>query len=457
MHHCSDGIKATLIYFEGQILLCFPLRVFDASVKEVSSMVVLGKQILFLFVSLLLVASYVQMRTTKTENTIWERMRHALGYTFNTIPLQNSATIATAVAAFCETDHGVNVRLFTNITISSGNCFGSCSQVHTELVKFSEWAIEAPRLSALCLENPFHGFYDCIWPLVHFLTTCLALRHFKSPPIILINNQLLSEQRRYRWVVVAQETYLQQLKGIAAVVEKNLIQGDQCMCVRSLIRFKDHAFWRPVRFQYTQKFLNSTITQSHPAGTKRNGLMSFRQTILQSLALDTSPPRSNSPILLYGREDTKRRIWRNAAAFTELLRKEVNSDTRIYHIKEIPASFASQVNLFNNAALVITPHGAALANSLFMRQNSAILEIASKHCFTKKQMGMQKYNYNSHMFGNISDPNAWVPWHAESLGIYHIIAPCIRPEAASSFFETENESLAQVALVLLMLSKKVTA
>lgn len=131
----------------------------------------------------------------------------------------------------------------------------------------------------------------------------------------------------------------------------------------------------------------------------------------------------------------------------------------ILHSTKVPKAFEQQVEQYNDAALVVAPHGAAMVNTLFMRDRSAVLEIASKHCFTSDGQYQNHsadipFSLDMDVVQNVSDPNAWVPWHAHSLGLYHVTAPCFALKRSESEFETDNHNLLELAVVLLMLVTK---
>lgn len=419
-------------------------------------MATFGMQLVLPIFALSLIALYFQARQTSAGSRVWDLSTQERR-TINEMPmLRNSSYVSVSVAAFCHTEQGLNVRKFQNTSVSSRNCYGYCKRKTPESVSFLDEAIEAPRVSSLCLLNPFHGFYDCVWPLVHYLTTCVALRQFVTPPVILLNNDVLSAERRHKWVVHAQEKFLQGAKGKSSLVEKNRIPGGQCICFRSMVKFNDTYFWRPTRFRYKQEFEKTTVFGSHPVGTKQNGLVAFRETVLRGYGKDSSPPHSMSPVLVYGREDATRRIWRNAATFIRLLAQQLPPGIPIHHMKEVPNSFEEQVTVFNEAALLVAPHGAAMANTLFMKERSAILEISSRYCFSERGVAERNITrLDMDTVQNASDPNAWVPWHAQSLGFYHLSAPCFHMGEDYNTFETENESLVQQAIVLLKLPRKI--
>lgn len=370
-------------------------------------------------------------------------------------PLRLNNTIAKVAAeTFCHTDQGIIFRQFRNTTISARNCIGHCAHKRPESSIFRDFAIEAPRISRLCTDNPFHGFYDCIWPLVHYLTTCASLLRSNSHKTIIANNAVLSDRRFKSWVVRAQQAYLNESNSKWSILEKNRVAENQCLCFNSVVKFANDAFWRPVRYQFANDPFQDAVLYSHPTVTKRNGLVDFRQVILRSLGLNSNPHKDSYKIMVYARQDAKRRRWRNVNYFLQLLKSHLPDKVELISLRRIPRSFDEQVTIFNKANLLIAPHGAAMVNTLFMRTGSAVLEIGSRHCLPKRSGANRNSSFlDTDTIANVSDPNSWVPWHSQSLGLYHMTAPCWSLHGGARDFETENDGLLHMTFVLLMLSR----
>ena len=78
-------------------------------------------------------------------------------------------------------------------------------------------------------------------------------------------------------------------------------------------------------------------------------------------------------VLVYDRENIKRRRWNN---LDQTLHKLLlDKSLYITYITALPKSFRGQLRVFRKSDIVITSHGTALANSLFMRKGSEAIEI----------------------------------------------------------------------------------
>lgn len=344
---------------------------------------------------------------------------------------------------FCHTDPGIQVLKHNGRRKSRHKtCYGNCK--NKTLITIHTTAVEAPRISTLCILNPFHGFYDCLWPLIHYLLSCRT----DKPPII-VKTSTIPKARRKSWVVLAQQLFLHHSSVTNSVVDIGLFKQKQCVCYTNITKFDKHILWRPIRYQYQQRFHNTTVTAQHPAMLKHAALQYFRKTILSHYLLNALPPGPLAPILIYSRRDAGSRVWINVEDFVNRLAHILSNTVPLKLIHEIPDSFHQQIRLHNQARAIIAPHGAAMANTLFMRQTSVVLEITSRHCL---QPSENSSSFHMQSVMNASDPNAWVPWHAESLGLYHLSAPCTYTSQSGRNFITDNDSLTRLAVLSLSLS-----
>lgn len=395
--------------------------------------------------------------------------------------LLNQIFTAKAASQFCHSDPGIIYSTTSSSRPSHRHCLGSCA---TQSPVFLPFAIEAPRLSSLCLLNPFHGFYDCIWPLVHYLTICLHLNNAVS--YILTNNDAISIQRSTQWAAKAQRSFLLNVPRTFHLLEKSTARRSAgCICFKSIVRFRRSAFWRPTRFKFTHNTdsrFQPTIYASHPTYLKRLGLRLFRDSLINAIHLQPAERlEPNAPILIYGREDADRRVWRNARSFARLLRTAVPSHIRVIQISNIPTTFEEQARLFNRISVLVTPHGAALVNTLIMKEGASIIEIAGKHCLQCLRIlpsgrcveaipgdvnaydtfnrfnqsianpGMLPTEFDLDITTNVTDPQSWLPWHAQSLGLNHLPAPCFK---ANGGYVTDNRSLLRTVLLALVLPRQ---
>lgn len=337
--------------------------------------------------------------------------------------------------ALCHSDPGMQTLW--------GGCTGNGSTRSNSSIPI---AIAAPRLSALCISNPYHGFFDCIWPLLHYLTTC-------SPADFLVISDFssLSPTRRHSWAARAHHAYLQAI-GVR-VLQKRALAGRR-ICFRKLVRFRDNHLWRPLNFAVNLRAgprFSFAVPHSEPL--KRAALRSFRRSMLRHFGLDTAPwaRDARTRVLVYDRGRARRRRWTNAVQFIGALRQALGGGARIVHLGAMPRTFADQVRLFNWATVLVAPHGGAMANTLFMRDNSAVIEIASRHCVdaTTTRVAFDVATMKA-------DPNSWTVWHTGYLALHLAHAPCFsgvgRPERLD--FRTHTRSL--VALTRLLIDSQAT-
>lgn len=347
---------------------------------------------------------------------------------------------------FCHSDPGINAQTYSEC--SKHNCFGSCDDNFMN-AQMAPRAIVAPVLTRLCLENPFHGFYDCIWPLLHFMTACTARRANRE--VIIVDLINLSAIRKTRWVVQAQRAFLRSLGRKFKVIDRWKLP--RCTCFNHVVKFKRNTMWRPVRFQSQQKVGGADVLTPHPTALTRKGLQTFRESILKGFRLDSAPADESAPIILYGREDATRRRWLNVDQFEKLLKESLPTNTLVVRWNVTKSrgddDFEMQVKQMNSARLVVAPHGAGMSNTLFSRRKTAIIEIASRRC------GTNETAIDLREAMDVNDENTWTPWHAESLDLLLLAAPCwYENVAGEEDFRTNNKQLVRLALHALQLRRK---
>jgi len=113
-----------------------------------------------------------------------------------------------------------------------------------------------------------------------------------------------------------------------------------------------------------------------PERLKIEAFTTLRKAIFQRLRLPlrrTEQGHRPVHVLLYDRNDTNRRQWVNA----EEVYKKLRNDPRIVlkYTRAMPKSFYAQVELYSWADILISPHGAATTNAVFMPKGADIVEI----------------------------------------------------------------------------------
>lgn len=185
--------------------------------------------------------------------------------------------------------------------------------------------------------------------------------------------------------------------------EKRNNSQPQPVCFERVTRFRQDAFWRPLMFS-AQYFPTSGHKLSHPYVLKHATLRNFRRVVL---AAHAGRPLGERIVVVYDRGDVGRRRWINARAFARALRSAIpNTEVRLLHA--MPRSFAEQVQLHAEAAVVVGGHGAAMVNTLFMREGGVVVKIDSKTCQGRENVGKE----------------GWTRWHAAALGLLFVQVPC---------------------------------
>lgn len=332
-------------------------------------------------------------------------------------------------------------------------CFGSYND-KSVTVAFHESAIMTPKIRDQCAGNPYHGFYDCLWPLLQYISACYTSDDYKKR-YVLIDKSTMSPSKQSSWVSEAQNILLDQVTNPILRLDHGRIGKDEAVCFNDLVRFKRGQFWRPLFFSPILEAKNYTFSVPLPEPLKRKPLNLFRDVVLRSYHLSAqprSPFSSDFRILVYDRADAPRRRWLNSEKFVAALKGLLEPDAHITFIRKMPASFEEQVALFNNVDLHITPHGGSVANSLFMKKNSAILEIQSRDCMARNETSELVFNDAEMKAHN----ETWTAWHAGFMDIHLMPAPCVRDFMEGDLFEvnlfadfvTDNPSLLKLTEML---------
>jgi len=310
--------------------------------------------------------------------------------------------------------------------------------------------------------NPYHAFHDTAWAVGYYIYYCLQdpkNTHIwiSSSSIHKINIEHCFKFRqstedlsgmRPSWGVC----FLSVLAINYGIDEKNIHISDFSastyppgFCWRkqtifsgyyrefkylALPRKSTESFWKFFHKYKVFKKRNDHLQKSVPWNMKRNALINMTKSISNYYVGDSknysfAESENQLQVLLYGRGDVRRRRWRNIDKTIHYLNmdKSINLTT----IYNMPSSFSVQVKLFNKADIVITPHGAALANSVFMKKQSGILEI-HKCCLSE----IRNSPTNLHM---------WTGWHVKEFSLNIRYLQCHEPENILSINELKSLEL----------------
>jgi len=277
--------------------------------------------------------------------------------------------------------------------------------------------------------NPFHAFHDTGWAVGYYLYNCLQRANETHVWV----NSTSDIDLRLCW---EESPYLDRIKqpswGICLLKTVALNRG---------IPLQNFHFGRipPSECWRRETVINGRFRQlAYKAITTRFGHVlvpwEIRKRAVQRIAREVAASyfketseyeeRDTFQILVYAREDVRRRRWKNVNETISLLRKD--PDYTVKTVSRIPISLREQVNLFRDADIVITPHGAALTNSIFMRKHSSILEI-HKCCYQEIRTHPMEFQ-------------RWTAWHVEALSLNIRYLQCHYPGKILSIEQLRNKA-----------------
>lgn len=147
-------------------------------------------------------------------------------------------------------------------------------------------------------------------------------------------------------------------------------------------------------------------------GHKTAALHTIRSSVRSFFNIPNRNGSSPVRILLYDRADARRRRWVNS--FPIFHRLANDNRVVVHYLRRSPKTMRAQVELYAWADIVIGPHGAAMANSIFMEPGSEVVEI---------------WNYcDSNVKRSRFRLRAWTGWHTYLLGINLGYVQCHRAE-----------------------------
>jgi Glycosyltransferase 61 len=118
----------------------------------------------------------------------------------------------------------------------------------------------------------------------------------------------------------------------------------------------------------------------------REALVEFRQTLWQNMNLRGDPWTDQETkvvdnvgprILFYNRLGTRRREWKNSHEIADILRQGYMVKIDVMGEEYNSLNFTKQTQLYNNYSHIVTVHGAHLANLIFSRPGTQVIEIVA--------------------------------------------------------------------------------
>lgn len=117
-------------------------------------------------------------------------------------------------------------------------------------------------------------------------------------------------------------------------------------------------------------------------------------------------------VLVYGREDVRRRRWEEQSLGEFLNWIRGKNDVEVKYLKALSKDVKGQLQDFAWADVVATMHGAALANSIVMQDGTDIVEVW-KCC-------------RDDVRGDTRKRRRWTGWHADVVGVGLMYVQCHR-------------------------------
>lgn len=116
--------------------------------------------------------------------------------------------------------------------------------------------------------------------------------------------------------------------------------------------------------------------------TPNSAVQAARAHLMTSTGLDPTPWQINHPhddddvpILFYDRRGAGRRMWNNSQAVAHVMEQNYKTSIRVVGQDWNGLNFTQQTSLFHEYPIIITPHGAHLANLMFGRPNTQVVEL----------------------------------------------------------------------------------
>lgn len=278
--------------------------------------------------------------------------------------------------------------------------------------------------------NPFHAFHDTAWAVGYYLLNCVGdpretFLWIKADPLTNvtfceIEPAVYNKSRHPKWGICL-------LRNVAIEIgiphEHILLsENEPKYCFRRSTRVKGNFrnlryTWSPTKHSLFRKLWGDRPLV--PWEFRRDALRKIARSVLAQNTLSVYSIRNRIQVLAYGRSDIRRRRWRNINESLDLIRS--NSLYQVTYLPEMPRAFAAQVDIFRRADIIITPHGAALANSIFMKPGSAIIEV---HKCCRQEVRLKP-----------KEPRMWTAWHGKEYDLNITYVQCHRPHQILSIPE----------------------
>lgn len=165
-------------------------------------------------------------------------------------------------------------------------------------------------------------------------------------------------------------------------------KADNTVCFRKLIvpRLGLHRF--PIDWSDPSAAWSVTKSRRTKGGDKSSGMypieglqwlkdMVMKSTRLPSDSWNKKDLPLDVPILLYDRKGSKRRVMSNSLAVKDLIEAEYHATVHLWgeQWNDILHNFTAQATLYNSYPMIVAVHGAHLANLMFARPGTKVVEV----------------------------------------------------------------------------------
>eukprot|EP00871_Galdieria_phlegrea_P000288 jgi/Galph1/125/GphlegSOOS_G4772.1 len=257
--------------------------------------------------------------------------------------------------------------------------------------------------------NVNHAYHDDIFGFHFFLANCIYLLEepFIGFPYLddsIMKKELGSAQGSWQtWAITIPALY-------TVGKEHMVFSNSPLYCFPYALIINGGAwdtYWTAPFDVYPSITANASIQSNllQAPDSMKNKSISFFQDAVFNLLKDKLKVTETKTlkVSVYGRLDTKRRIWRNINETLEQL--EAIPCIDVQQIEKMPPSFYEQVSLFRQTDIFIAAHGAANVNAMFMKKGSFFIEIENR---CKRTAGSFQ----------------WAFWHAPRVGVEMRLATC---------------------------------
>lgn len=193
--------------------------------------------------------------------------------------------------------------------------------------------------------------------------------------------------------------------------EKNA--GNRQKCHRTETILREHVSGWPETFRGLNWFTDYSDGKGHVRMDRTRAALAFRHIRsavrrFYKIGNNVNGYSYMINVLVYDRADASRRKWTNAEDVLRVLSRMPG--LRITYKDRMPTGLGRQAQLFAGTDVFVGPHGAAMSNTVFMTEGTAIVEF-KKECFD----------------GALGHRGSeWSAWHASLIGLKLKYVDCER-------------------------------